>query len=207
MEYSLRQIIVAAGDSGESTIWIQLLVLVILASLWGIYNLVKSKADRFKEPEQNYPEVVHGAQAHQPRRQNKALKGLKDRWPGVFSKPTQSQGIIKKPVFDFDVREAASETKVGNEPAAERVRNLTGGMEMLQLDFLLGVVENTEGADSNNVMMRKLSFNELRRREQLKAADSNALKVYTIDKNKLYGKDIQYEAMRELTERTGSGWD
>ena len=39
-------------------------------------------------------------------------------------------------------------------------------------------------------------------REQLKAADSDAIKVYALNKDNLYGKDIQYEAMKELTERT-----
>ena len=81
-------------------------------------------------------------------------------------------------------------------------RDLAGGMEMLEQDFLLGVVENTRGADKNDVMMRKLVFNELLRREQLDVADSNALKVYAINEGNLYGKDIQCEAMKKLTERT-----
>ncbi|MHC4143659.1 MAG: hypothetical protein ACYSUD_02655 [Planctomycetota bacterium] len=81
-------------------------------------------------------------------------------------------------------------------------RDLGSGMEMLEMDFLLGVVENTKGDDKNDVMMRKLVFNELLRREQLDAIDSNALSVYTIDGDKLYGKNIQCEAMKKLTERT-----
>ncbi len=81
-------------------------------------------------------------------------------------------------------------------------RDLGSGMEMLEMDFLLGVVENTKGDDKNDVTMRKLVFNELLRREQLDAIDSNALSVYTIDGGKLYGKNIQCEAMKKLTERT-----
>lgn len=81
-------------------------------------------------------------------------------------------------------------------------RDLTGGMEMLELDFLLSVVEYTKGDDKNDVAMRKLVFNELLRREQLDTIDSNALKVYTIDESNLYGKDIQCEAMKKMTERT-----
>ncbi len=81
-------------------------------------------------------------------------------------------------------------------------RDLGSGMEMLEMDFLLGVVENTKGDDKSDVTMRKLVFNELLRREQLDAIDSNALSVYTIDGDKLYGKNIQCEAMKKLTERT-----
>jgi len=81
-------------------------------------------------------------------------------------------------------------------------RDLGSGMEVLEMDFLLSVVENTKGEDKNDVTMRKLVFNELLRREQLDAIDSNALKVYTVDESRLYGKDIQCEAMKKLAERT-----
>ena len=81
-------------------------------------------------------------------------------------------------------------------------RDLGSGMEMLDMDFLLNVVEHTKGDDKNDVAMRKLVFNELLRREQLEALDSNALKVYTVDEDNLYGKEIQCEAMKKLTERT-----
>ncbi len=83
-----------------------------------------------------------------------------------------------------------------------RDRDMAGGMEMLEQDFLLGVVENTIGADRNDVIMRKLVFHELLRREQLDAMDSDALKVYAVNEGNLYGKDIQCEAMKKLAERT-----
>ncbi len=88
----------------------------------------------------------------------------------------------------------------GAEPGKDR--DLASGMEMLELDFLLSVVEHTKGDDKNDVTMRKLVFNELLRREQLDTIDSNAMKVYTIDESNLYGKDIQCEAMKKMTERT-----
>ena len=88
----------------------------------------------------------------------------------------------------------------GAEPGKDR--DLASGMEMLELDFLLSVVEYTKGDDKNDVTMRKLVFNELLRREQLDTIDSNAMKVYTIDESNLYGKDIQCEAMKKMTERT-----
>lgn len=88
----------------------------------------------------------------------------------------------------------------GAEPGKDR--DLAGGMEMLELDFLLSIIEYTKGDDKNDVTMRKLVFNELLRREQLDTIDSSAMKVYTIDESNLYGKDIQCEAMKKMTERT-----
>ena len=96
--------------------------------------------------------------------------------------------------------EAAGEGKPKGEPGK---RDLAGGMEMLELDFLLGVIEDTRGADRNDVAMRRLSFDELLRREQQKEIDSGALTVYAVDERNLYGKTIQCEAMKELTKRTG----
>jgi hypothetical protein len=93
-------------------------------------------------------------------------------------------------------KEATGETGPGKE------RDLAGGMEMLELDFLLGVVESTKGDDKNDVMMRKLSFNELLRRDKQNHIDSIALTVYAVNQGNLYGKDIQCEAMKELTKRT-----
>jgi hypothetical protein len=91
----------------------------------------------------------------------------------------------------------------GKEMAGDKSdRDTGGGMELLEMDFLLSVVENTKGDDKNDVTMRKLVFNELIRRDQVSAVDSQALKVYTVDEDKLYGKDIQCEAMKKLTDRT-----
>ncbi|UCF00250.1 MAG: hypothetical protein JSV82_04040 [Planctomycetota bacterium] len=90
------------------------------------------------------------------------------------------------------------------EPSARAAmdRDLASGMEVLELDFLLGVVEDTKGDDKNDVMMRRFVFNELFRRQQLEAVDSKALKVYAVNDVNLYGKDIQCKAMKKLTERT-----
>ncbi len=96
--------------------------------------------------------------------------------------------------------ETADQEKLKSESAKER--DLGSGMEMLELDFLLGVIEKTKGDDKNDVAMRKLGFNELLRREQQNHIDSTALTVYAIDEDNLYGKDIQCEAMKELTKRT-----
>jgi len=96
--------------------------------------------------------------------------------------------------------DAAGEDKLKSEPT--KGKDLAGGMEMLELDFLLGVIEKTKGADKNDVAMRKLGFNELLRRQQQNQIDSKALTVYAVDESNLYGKDIQCEAMKELTKRT-----
>ncbi len=92
------------------------------------------------------------------------------------------------------------ETKGKNK--LNKSRDLAGGMEMLELEFLLGVIEDTNGADKNDVQMRKFSFNEVLRRQQQSEIDSDALTVYSVDSDSLYSKDIQCAAMKELTKRT-----
>ncbi len=200
MNYCLAQIILVAGNSdGEDTFWMQMLVFVILVALWGIYSLVKTRANKFEEQQRYYPAGVR-SRGGQPHRQNKALKELKDMSVGIFLKTAQPKVIIEGGVFDFEAADTASQEKVKKKLGKER--DLHSGMEMLELDFLLSIVRNTEGDNKNNVMMRKLVFNELLRREQLGVVDSNALKVYAINDGNLYGKDIQCEAMKKLAERT-----
>ena len=87
----------------------------------------------------------------------------------------------------------------------KKLRDLQGGMELLELDFLLKVVENTEAATTNDVAMRTLCFNELIRTRRVSEIDSNALSVYAVDRGGHYGKDIQLAAMKELTKRTAHG--
>ena len=99
---------------------------------------------------------------------------------------------------------AAEETsgEVTMEKKPRTGRNLAGGMDLLEMDFLLGVIENTDGEDKNDVAMRRLSFNEVLRRNQQSEIDSASLTVYSVDEKDLYGKDIQCAAMKELTRRT-----
>jgi hypothetical protein len=87
-------------------------------------------------------------------------------------------------------------------PAAQGTEDLESGMELLELDFVLGIIESVDGADKNDVMMRKLCFNEVIRRNQQNEIDSYALKTYAINDGNLYGKDIQCEAMKEMALRT-----
>jgi hypothetical protein len=88
----------------------------------------------------------------------------------------------------------------------KREKDLHSGMELLGLNFLLSIVENTNGGDDEkDVAIRKLNFKELLRRGKLNQADSKALRKYAINKGNLYGKDIQCEAMKSLAERTAKG--
>ena len=119
------------------------------------------------------------------------------------AKRAASGKVVEMRASGKGTSETAGEEKAKDELAKERGKDLHSGMELLELDFLLSIVENTKGDDKNDVTMRKLNFNELLRREELNEADSNALKVYAINEGNLYGKDIQCEAMKELTKRTG----
>ena len=72
-----------------------------------------------------------------------------------------------RPSVEASSPETAGQKQPKDELAGERARDLAGGMEMLELVFLLSIVENTKGSNQNDVTMRKLNFNELLRREQL----------------------------------------
>ena len=157
----------------------QILVLVILTVFLGIFSLVKAKANKFKE--------------------------LGHKRPRFFSKAAQSKTIIEQPVLDFNTPDTAGQVKSKKELAREREKDLHSGMELLELSFLLSTVENTNGVDEKDVIIRKLNFKELLRRGKLNEADSNALKIYAINKGNLYGRDIQCEAMKNLAERTANG--
>ncbi len=98
--------------------------------------------------------------------------------------------------------ESAVQEKWENDLVAEKNRDLHGGMDLLDLDFLLSIVESTNGNDQNDVTMRKLNLNEILRRGKQDQIDSNALAVYAVNAGDLYGKDIQCEATKELAKRT-----
>ncbi len=98
--------------------------------------------------------------------------------------------------------DSAVQEKVENEFAKEKNKDLHGGMDLLELDFLLSIVENVKGNDQKDVTMRKFNFNEVLRRGKQNQVDSNALVVYAMNVGNLYGKDIQCEATKELATRT-----
>jgi len=96
----------------------------------------------------------------------------------------------------------SEESSVSEKRIERKGSDLQSGLELLEMDFLLGVVENTAGSDPNDVAMRKINFNEILRREQRHQVASSAMKVYAMDEEGLYGKYIQCQAMQELAERT-----
>ncbi len=208
MTHLKAEIILAVGGiDEENTFWIQMLVLVILVAVVGIVSLIKTRANRFKTQKQYQPEGAGRPHRPQSRRGRQiealeSLKELKDKCLGIFLKTAQPKTITEGPMFDFEAADIASQGKQKNEIDKARRKDVASGMELLELDFLLRVVENTKGDNKKDVMMRKLVFNELLRREQLDAVDSDALNAYTINEGNLYNKDIQCGAMKELTERT-----
>ncbi len=202
--------ILAAGNSeADDTLWMQMLVFVILAASWGVYSLVKNKPDNFKDRQQNYIENTHPA-GTVARWKSQLLRRNVARRKAVTQKyATKAQDIRlhspelpEEPVLDFDNPDTAGREKPKNDLVREKGTDLHSGMELLDLNFLLSVVEHTEGKDENDVTMRKLNLNELLRRKKLSQADSNVLKVYAKNQDNLYGKDIQCEAMKQLAERT-----
>lgn len=84
----------------------------------------------------------------------------------------------------------------------KRGRDITSGMDLLDLDFMLDMVENVEASEPTDIQMRKLIFAEILRSERLHELDSAALKAYAVNEGGLFDKDVQCEAMKELTERT-----
>ena len=193
MNSSLAEIILAAGSSDEEdTFWIQMLVLVALGAVVGVVSLIKARAKRFKTQKQHWPQ----GSGRQYNQRDQRIKVVKDKYIEFFLKTAQPKKIPKEPMFDF---ETAGKVGSGKQKIE---RDVSSGMEILDLDFLVKVVENTKGRSKKDVMMRKLVFDELLRREQVTAVDSKALNIYTINKSKLYNKKIQSGAMKALAERT-----
>ena len=196
MNVLLTQTILAARNSeGDDTIWVQMLVIVILAVFLGIFSLAKARANKFKG---------HGQHPSQRHRHGQIQSGLSAHRELLSSAPTAGPNVN-----EHNRQDGLRQKFVGKalkESAREREKDLHGGMELLGLDFLLNVVENINGGDDEkDVIIRKLNFKELLRRGKLNQADSKALRKYAINKGNLYGKDIQCEAMKSLAERTARG--
>ena len=190
-------ILAVSGNEGEETIWVQLLVLIALAAGVGVYSFVRKRANQFGQQEDflDYPGRAAGLLSLEKKLINARIADI---YPETAEQETEIQ---KEPTPQSGAAAIAGGSRLRS--AASRGKDLASGMEMLEQDLLVRIVEQTEGTDQYDVMMRRLSFNELVRREQLGAADSRALKVYAVNRANLYGKDIQCQAMRELAERTG----
>lgn len=193
MTHFIAEIILAASSTDEEgTFWITMLMLVVLLAVVGVGSLIKTKAKRLKEQKQHR---IHGkSRPYNPT--DEQVRAVKDKYIEFFLKTAPTKKITKEPMFDF---ETAGKVSSGKQQEA---RDVSSGMEILDLDFLVKIVENTKGRNRKDVMMRKLVFEELLRREQVTAVDSKALNIYTMNKSKLYSKKIQCGAMKALAERT-----
>jgi hypothetical protein len=174
-------LLAARNSEGDDTIWVQMLVIVVLAVFLGIFSLARAKANKSREED-----ILASGRSHGPQSQQK------------WAKPSLA-GFAGRNFKDLH-------KKREKDRPGRPLRDLQSGMELLGLDFLLKVVENTnDGKNEKDVTMRKLNFKELARRGALNRTDSSALKEYAVNKGNLYGKDIQCEAMKSLAERTAKG--
>ncbi len=195
MTHLIAEIILAASNTDEEgTFWIQMLMLVILVAVVGVGSLIKTRVKRFKTQKQYRADI--SSKTYNPG--DEQIRAVKDKYIEFFLKTAPTKKITKEPMFDF---ESADKVSSGEHKEG---RNVSSGMEILDLDFLVKIVENTKGRNKKDVMMRKLVFDELLRREQVTAIDSKALNIYTMNKSKLYKKEIQCAAMKALAERTKS---
>jgi hypothetical protein len=195
MNGPLAEIILAANNMDEeNAFWITMLMLVVLGGVVGIISLARSRAKRFESQKQNRPEGGSRPYKHG----SEQIRAVKDKYVEFFLKVAQPKTDSQELLFDF---EAAGKVEADKQ---KKQRDLSSGMEVLDLDFLVKVVEKTRGKNKKNVTMRQLVFNELVRREKLDAIKSKTLNIYTINKGNVYSKNIQCEAMRELSKRTES---
>jgi len=190
--------IVGAADD-ESSFWAQILVFVVLAVCWWVYSLVRSKRGEIEKNKRLAEEA--GRVYVKPERQYDWLisymsicKDSAQKYIDKVRARVITADQLAEPSLDSNLRVAAEPVK--------SAKDLSSGMELLGLDFLLGVVENTKGKEQTDVTLRTLNFNELMRRNELNSLSSKALKVYAVNKGNVYGKEIQCEALQELAGRT-----
>ena len=193
MNSSLAEIILAANNMDEEgSFWIRLLVLVILAAVVSIVSLIKARAKKLKTQKQNRSK----GSGRTYRDSREQIRAVKDKYVEFFLKTAQPKADSQETLFDFDTVQTTRSEKQKPE------RDLTSGMELLDLDFLMKIIKKTRGKNKKNVAMREMVFKELARRERLSALSSKTLNFYTINKGNVYDKNIQCEAMMELAKRT-----
>ena len=198
------QTFLAAGNgTGEGIFWIQILVLLVVAVCWGLYSLAKNKTKKFNNQRQGPFEKAGSHHAKADRKLYKQVGRLKDVVGKYAAKAKGVQVDMPQAAMDdFDNPEIAGQEKPTSKRARRKVRDLHSGMELLELDFMLSVVENTNGDEEKDVVMRKFNFNELIRRDKVDQVGSDVLKIYAINRGNLYGKDIQCGAVKELAKRS-----
>jgi hypothetical protein len=205
----LTSAILAAGPSdGEETLWMQMLVLVIIAASLGVYAFIKNRAynrkDNRQDLEETGPEYTKSSwQSSGPHKNTSQRKdAAHQKCPAKIQDIRPHMATRPRPTVVSFVNPAMTGQKAHSESAGKEARDTKSGMELLELDLLLHIVHNTKSGDKKDITMRKLAFNELLRRENQNCIDGGALAVYAVNKGRLYDKTIQCEAMRELAQRT-----
>ncbi len=198
----LIQAVIAAYSNDDETIWVTMLVFVVIAAVAGVWSFVKKKPAGLDEQKDCHPYYSSSSEA--------GCHGWK--------RPLQ-QDVIETPKKHFTVTSPAKSSS-GLETALETPQlspkrvskdrkqvKQKGGMELLDLDFLLSVVSDTEHNGKADVTMHMLIFKELIRRKKLSEIESSVLKEYVLNKGGFYPKYIQCEAIKELALRTEQGSD
>jgi len=187
--FLIQAILIAAVGDEDSRFWMQIMVFLIVAAGWGVYTFVKNDRSKHKDQQQNLAEET-------------SAYYVRSRWRFQLPRKSNIPNLSQEPMPDLDNLGTAARKNTKNLRAAKKIKDLHSGMDLLELDFLLNIVENTKGNGQNDVAMRKLNFNEVLRRDKLNQVNSKVLTVYAINKGDLYDKDIQCKAMEELAKRT-----
>jgi len=207
MEFTAFTYALIAGDS-DATIWIQMLVVVMLLAGVGLYSLARGLSR--KRTGANEPRYSRAGRADRWERLKIVVAEGKEKWvDGLVDQVKDRVGNRERTnVVSSDhpdvmpAEKSSSRANISKRSKSDWQRDLTGGMELLELRFLVGVAENTASKDMRDIEMRRLCFSELCRRKKLVAIGSKALARYATDQRHFYDKQIQCEAMTELTRRT-----
>ena len=175
--------LLAAADSEES-FWVQLLVVVILACGAGVYTYAKSRAKRVRRYNDDAViETLIESPSPLPQTEGKQFR---------FPRPASIRAAAKPAAsvrFEF--------------PAPARKSRVTNsGMELLAVEFLVGIVERIDALEKPDIAMRSMCWKELSRRGRLDAISSDSLKSYILNEGGFFDKSIRTEAMAQLACRT-----
>jgi hypothetical protein len=206
--FLIQTMLVASSSDGEEAIWMQILVLVILAASLGVYTFIKNRPEHLKNSEQDFEGTGLGytksfQRSHQRHQNTYQNKGIEKQKSPVAIKDIRVDTLqVSEPAVVPLHNSSVTGREKSKNLAGNKMRDTNSGMELLELNLLLQIVHDTKGKDKNEVTMRNLAFNELLRRKNQNRIKSAALAVYAVNRNKLYGKGIQCEAMKVLAERT-----
>jgi len=193
-----------AASDGEEAFWAQLLMIVMLAAGGGIYAFIKTRpaSRRGKRgPISIHRNILDHGIERVSRLIKTAGKRISLKRPAPQQSPGEYRVITQMPEINYQTH-AIVETVV---KSGAKGRNLKSGMELLTGGFLVKMIESrfAGAAAGLDIEMQKMCFAEMKRRNELEAVSSEALKIYIVDKAGHFGKTIQRQAMEELFRRTG----